>query len=680
MSKENKDKYTLNTLRIYRLSLIAMAIVYPVVHLSNAYTQEELVLPSFALWFFPILFLGLYFLINISNFVKKNIEHLVFGTFLLQTCYFAWLLYLNGLPYDLSFTYYIYILITVNVLSSKSRLIAFLGLNLLAFVAAIIAVGDKPDMPFQLALFWGTLIFFFIYVIIDAKLNRQIKLFENERKLNEYQEEIDDLLNSLTAMIVYKDANNRIIRLNKAMSDFMGKPQEFFRNASVYDLVPKGLAHSYHEEDLSIIRTGKPINNLVEEVTTPLGERKWIRSDKKPYYDKNGNIKGVVIFSVDVTERILAERKLKQSEELFRRIFDEAPYGVFIMDLSNKILHANASFCEQLGYNDNEINKMSLEDVSAKTDIDNVKKLYASLSPEVSSNTHEVQLVKKDTSILSTNLFATHIKNEDDIPMYYLGMVENISERREAEAKMMEYSNSLEESNKDLEQFAYIISHDLREPLRMMTSYTQLLKRRYAKNFDEAGNEFMEYIVDGAKRMDNLIKDLLSYSRVGRDKRTRAYIDMGEIITVVENNLRMSIQENKAQVTVKDVMPKIYANKAQITTLVQNLVSNAIKYRRPDVAPIVELGVKRKDNIWEFYVKDNGIGIPVEHLETIFLIFQRLHSRDEYSGTGIGLAITKRIVQTHDGDIWVRSVEGEGSTFYFTLPIVSEEQVETSNY
>jgi PAS domain S-box-containing protein len=459
------------------------------------------------------------------------------------------------------------------------------------------------------------------------------------------------------------------------MADFMGKPQEFFTNVSIYDIVPKGLAHSYHEEDLSIIRTGKALNNIIEEVTTPLGERKWIRSDKKPYYDKNGNIKGVVIFSLDVTDRILAERKLRQNEELFRRIFDEAPYGVFIMDLSNKILHANASFCEQLGYGNGEINKMALEDISVQTEIEKVKNLYTILSPEITSITEEVQLAKKDGSILSTNLFATHIKNEDDIPMYYLGMVENISERREAEAKMMEYSNSLEESNKDLEQFAYIISHDLREPLRMMTSYTQLLKRRYAKSFDEAGNEFMDYIVDGAKRMDNLIKDLLSYSRVGRDKRGRTLIEIGEIINVVENNLRMSIQENKAQVIVKGVMPRVYGNKAQITTLIQNLINNAIKYRRQEVAPIVEIGVKRKDDIWEFYVKDNGIGIPVDHLETIFLIFQRLHSRDEYSGTGIGLAITKRIIQSHDGEIWVRSVEGEGSTFYFTIPIVNEEQL-----
>jgi len=671
--KNNTTSFTLNTLRTYQLSLIAMAIVYPAVHLTM---DEAIKTPDFALWLFPALFISLYLLLLKSEFVQKHVANFVFTAFLIQTLYVVGLLYTNEIPYSLALTYYIYIIITVNVVPNERSLIAYLLVNFLAFATVIFLIGNKPNLPVYTSIFWAAGIFFLFYAIISAKIKRQLKLLESEEKLKEQQQEMDDLLNSLTAMITYKDSNNRVIRLNKAMADFMGKPPEFFIGVSLYDIFPKGLAHSYHEEDLTIIRTGKPMNNIIEEVTTPLGERKWIRSDKKPYYDKDGNIKGVVIFSVDVTEQIKIERKLSQSEELFRRIFNEAPYGVFIMDLSNKILHANKSFCQQLGYTEDEINKMSLLEIAAKRDSDLVSNLYEVLSPEIISDTKEIRILKKDNGIMTTNLFATHIKDEDDIPMYRLGMVENISERREAEEKLKEFSTNLVESNKDLEQFAYIISHDLREPLRMMTSYTQLLKRRYSNNFDDAGNEFMEYIVDGAKRMNNLINDLLSYSRVGRDKRARQFVDIGGVIPVVENNLRMSIQESAAKIIIKDVMPKIYCNKAQITTLIQNLVNNAIKYHRTDVAPLIEIGMSRKNDFWEFYVKDNGIGIPVKHLETIFLIFQRLHARDEYSGTGIGLAICKRIVQSHDGEIWVRSVEGEGSTFFFTFPVLTEQDVE----
>ncbi len=681
MSQENQQAISssLNTFRNFSVTLIAMGFLYPAVHLTNILSKEGSIFPAVALYLFPALFFGLYFLMNTSKFVKQHIQNLTFGAFLTQTLYFLWLLYVNHAPTDLTFTYYIYLVIAVSIFSSKSHLFAFLSINLIAFCAVLILTQSFSDIPIHISIFWAFAIFFLIYMFINAKLNRERKIIANENQLLDQQEEMNNLLNSITALIAYKDTNNRFIRMNKAMADLMGKPPAFFTNVSLYDIMPKGLAHSYHEEDLSIIRTGKPINDVVEEITTPIGEKRWIRSDKKPYYDKDGNIKGVVIFALDVTDRILAERKLKQSEELFKRIFNEAPYGVFIMDLSNKILHANTSFCQQLGYSELEISTMSLVELTSETDKSRVIDLYNSLSPEFSSTTLEIQFRKKDNGILSSNLFATHIKNEDDIPMYNLGMVENISERREAEAKLKEYSNNLEESNKDLEQFAYIISHDLREPLRMMTSYTQLLKRRYAKNFDDAGNEFMDYIVDGAKRMNNLINDLLSYSRVGRDKRARQFVDMSEIITVVENNLRMAIQESNAKITIKDVMPKVYCNKAQMTTLLQNLIGNAIKYCHPNIAPKVEIGVKRQQDFWEFYIKDNGIGIAVEHLETIFLIFQRLHARDEYTGTGIGLAITKRIAQSHGGDVWVRSVEGEGSTFFLKMPIVSENDIESYN-
>ena len=664
-----------DTFKAYSTAMLIMSLVYPAVHYTLKVVSPHLTLPFLGVWLFPALFIGGFFVINRIEKLKKFVFHTLYALFYLQMIYICYLLYLNNAPREITFSYWVYVLFIANSINNKKAIVYFLIFNLLITSITLGIIGDNSEMPAYLGIIWYTLILAFIYLAINNKIGIQIKLKESEDKLVQQQEEMDDLMNSLSGMIYYKDTNNRIIGLNQAKADFLGKPKEFFINASMYELITKGRAHTYHEEDLQIIRTGKPINNVVEEVMTPLGEKRWIRSDKKPYRDKKGNIKGVVIFSIDITEQINEERKLKQNEELFRRIFDEAPFGVLIMDLGKKILHANNTATQQLGYTLDEVTMFSLNDITDDVDKNKVRELYAELSPEVTFLKEEVSLINSDHKSVNINLSATQIKDENDIPIFCLGMLENVTEKRKAEEKLEEYSKSLEESNKDLEQFAYIISHDLKEPLRMMTSYTQLLKRRYSKSFDATGDEFMEYIVNGAKRMNDLINDLLAYSRVGRDKRAKQFVKTDGIIAIVESNLKMITQESKATLIIKDVMPKLYCNKPQMTALFQNLINNAIKYHRSDVPPIVEIGVAKKNKYWEFYVKDNGIGIPKENLESIFLIFQRLHHNDEYSGTGVGLAIAKRIVQTHGGDIYVRSKEGEGSTFYFSIPVVTEEEV-----
>ena len=179
----------------------------------------------------------------------------------------------------------------------------------------------------------------------------------------------------------------------------------------------------------------------------------------------------------------------------------------------------------------------------------------------------------------------------------------------------------------------------------------------------------MEYVVDGAKRMNNLINDLLLYSRAGRDKEHRHSVGIDEVIYMVLNNLRMQIQESKVDIEIAPDLPVVYCNRPQIIALFQNLISNAIKYQQEGVIPNIVINVEQVGDFWEFSIKDNGIGMAENHLETIFLVFQRLHGKDEYSGSGIGLAIAKRIVNSNGGEIWAESIVGKGSTFYFTLPI-----------
>jgi PAS domain S-box-containing protein len=241
-----------------------------------------------------------------------------------------------------------------------------------------------------------------------------------------------------------------------------------------------------------------------------------------------------------------------------------------------------------------------------------------------------------------------------------------IAERKRAEAVLAQQSAELARSNSELEQFAYIASHDLQEPLRMVGSYVQLLERNYKNLFDAKGEEYIAYAVDGAKRMQMLINDLLAYSRVGTQGNEFAWTDCAGVVGLAINNLQKAIQESGATVTCEP-LPTVRADKMQLLQLFQNLLGNAIKFRA-EQSPEIHITAKHTDSFWQFAVKDNGIGIEPRHFERIFLIFQRLHGHRQYPGTGMGLAICKKIVDRHGGTIWPVSEPGMGTTFFFTLP------------
>jgi signal transduction histidine kinase len=236
----------------------------------------------------------------------------------------------------------------------------------------------------------------------------------------------------------------------------------------------------------------------------------------------------------------------------------------------------------------------------------------------------------------------------------------------ELEDRVRQRTAALESSNKELEQFAYIASHDLQEPLRMVSSYMQLLERRYKDQLDERADKYIDYAVDGAARMQRMVNDLLAYSRVMTRAKALEPTECERAWSEALANLRKSLEESGAEVT-HDPLPTVRADPAQLIQLFQNLISNAIKYRR-DEQLRVHVSAAREDGRWLFSVRDNGIGIETEYTERIFVIFQRLHGKGEYSGTGIGLAVCKKIVDRHGGRIWVESECGKGSTFYFTIP------------
>lgn len=236
------------------------------------------------------------------------------------------------------------------------------------------------------------------------------------------------------------------------------------------------------------------------------------------------------------------------------------------------------------------------------------------------------------------------------------------------ERGLVQLTSDLRNSNRDLEQFAYIASHDLQEPLRKVISFADLLTKRYSGQLDETGQRYINYMVDGARRMSRLISHLLEYSRIGTRGKSFATMELGEALDIALDNLQLTIESTGAIIHRPEALPTVTADIAQIGQLFQNLIGNALKYRHEDVTPEITIAAKRAENAWEIAIADNGIGIAPQHFERVFRMFQRLQTAKDYSGSGIGLSFCKRIVERHGGHIWVESEEGKGSTFFFTVP------------
>jgi PAS domain S-box-containing protein len=252
-----------------------------------------------------------------------------------------------------------------------------------------------------------------------------------------------------------------------------------------------------------------------------------------------------------------------------------------------------------------------------------------------------------------------------------LEICSDITRLKNTEESLRRTTEELKRSNEDLENFAYFASHDLQEPLRGINGFLTLLQQKYSEKLDAKANEYINYAVDGANRMSLLINDLLRYSRLGRKDWHFRQIESGQVLAEALKNLRSSIEEAGAEVTC-DELPSLIADPVQLMQLFQNLIGNAVKFRNPERPCKIHIGCKMNGANWEFSVKDNGIGIEPEHYERIFLIFRRLHTRQKYPGTGIGLAICKRIVERHGGRIWLESKPGEGSTFHLSLQTATD--------
>jgi PAS domain S-box-containing protein len=406
----------------------------------------------------------------------------------------------------------------------------------------------------------------------------------------------------------------------------------------------------------------------------PDGQVRWLVARGRVHRDADGkpiDMQGVIM---DVTARIESEKTLRLAEERHRMAVEVADMGTWTWNIATGEIDWSEEYRRLFGFSPDE--PITRPIVAARIMADDMPQIDAAVKATLESGRPydvEYRIMLPDGSIRWLVSRGRLHRSADGAPQDMQGVIMDITERkqvqllvaqREAEARRAE---ALARSNEELQQFAYIAAHDLQEPLRMVASYTQLIGQRYKGKLDADADDFIEFAVDGARRMQALISDLLAYCRVETAGKPLAEVSSREAFDEAVRNLEGTVADNDA-VILCDQLPRVMADRTQLIQLFQNLVGNAIKYRTPE-RPEVHVSANRGDgNEWIFSVRDNGIGIDPKYSERIFLMFQRLHSRDEYSGTGIGLTLCKKIAERHGGRIWVEPNTGPGSTFHVALP------------
>ncbi|HIA54631.1 MAG TPA: PAS domain-containing sensor histidine kinase [Candidatus Melainabacteria bacterium] len=375
-----------------------------------------------------------------------------------------------------------------------------------------------------------------------------------------------------------------------------------------------------------------------------------------------GGDRFVLASVVDITER-------KRAEERLRITIEAAPSGMIMVDQDGKIVLVNTQVERLFGYSREELLGQSIEMLVPA----NVREKHPEHRASFFKNPHARAMgvgrdlfgLRKDGTELPVEIGLNPLEAQGE--RFVLASIVDITERKKAEALLQEKLLELQRSNEELQQFAYVCSHDLQEPLRVISNYTQLLAKRYmGKTLDDDAHEFIDFTLDATKRMHQLINDLLLYSRVETRGKGFVDVDMNEILQIAESNLVLVIEETNAEISAEP-LPTLKGDNSQLVQLFQNLIGNALKFRSED-APKVSVSVTSHGDMWQFVVSDNGIGFDMKYVDRIFVIFQRLHLRETYEGSGIGLAVCKKIVERHGGRLWAESVPNKGTSFYFTIP------------
>ncbi len=498
-------------------------------------------------------------------------------------------------------------------------------------------------------------------------------LKETEQELREsrnFNEKIADTIPNHVA--IFDLTNRNIIYHNFYFGELLGYTAEN-RLSNMFEYFEPEYVSTAMEQWSKIpqLKDGE-IFTSIDRYLTKDGKRKFLLSRVTPFSrDENGQVKQILTTTIDISDVKEAEAKLKASEAARRAILDALPDMVFQVNVTGDItgFYSNLEFQRLLQYSD--LTGKNIRDILPAVDAEKVVELVNEAVERDEMRWYDYRHHLKD-DIFSYEFRIVRLNEMESIIV-----ARNVTLLRNAQVQLDKQVGELSRknrelekyitSNTELEKFAYIASHDLREPVRSIVGFAQLLQKRNADKLDRESQEFLNNIIDSGQRMNSLIHGLLDYSRISTAGKSFDKIDLSDLLKKVLSDLKVAIEETGAQI-VYDRLPAIYADSLQIRQLFQNLLSNSIKFRKADVAPIIKISAEEKAEGWLFKVEDNGIGLDMKFKDKVFQIFNRLHSGDKYQGSGIGLAICKRIVERHKGEIWIDSAPGYGTTFYFTLP------------
>jgi PAS domain S-box-containing protein len=506
-------------------------------------------------------------------------------------------------------------------------------------------------------------------ILITAAIRNISVRKDAERHLAQMEARYRGLLEAAPDAMVVVNQSGGIVLLNVQAEVQFGYRRDELVGQPVKNIIPEGFA-----ERLIADGTRTAAEALAQQIGTGIelyGKRKdGSRFPIEIMLSPLESAEGILVTAAirDISVRKDAEEHLAQMEARYRGLLEAAPDAMVVVNQGGEIVLLNVQTEKQFGYRRDELVGQAVTNIipegfAERLIADALRSTEDARAQQIGTGI-ELYGRRKDGSGFPIEIMLSPLTSAEG--MLVTAAIRDITARKRSEAHLVQKVQELNRSNEELEQFAYIASHDLQEPLRMVASYTQLLSRRYKGKLDADADEFIAFAVDGASRMQRLIKDLLAYSRVGTKGGDLAEMSSEDALQQALRNLRGAMEESSAMVT-HDSLPTVFADEMQIIQIFQNLVGNAIKYQsegHPRVHISAQLNRKRK---WEFSVKDNGLGIEPQYFDRIFGMFQRLHKREEFAGTGIGLAICKKIVERHGGTISVESTPGAGSTFRFDL-------------
>lgn len=516
----------------------------------------------------------------------------------------------------------------------------------------------------------------YLSIIRDVSERKQAEVAQQQAEiaLRYSEQRFRAIFNHTFELVGLLEPNGLLLNINQTAIDFAGITREQVINQPFWETVWWQYSPSAQRQlqySIEQAQEGQFIRYEVE-IQAANGCKEIIDFSLKPVFNSEGRITWLLAEGRLITQRIVLERELRAQKKLLSSFFDAtsaAHIGAGIFDTDRRCIRINSTMADMNGVQVQTLLGNRLGDIDSE---------LLSASESILDYVFNTQESIQNIEITGETVYqpggarywlTSYFPIPDESHMLHaVGMIAvEITRQKQIEKELTQLNQALTRSNQELEQFAYVASHDLREPLRKIGSYSELFAKRYRSQVDERADRYISHIVSGVSRMNTLIGDLLSYSQLGRGEAARTTVNLEDLIKQVMDDLASIIQENQAHVVITSQLPTLMLNQSQIQRLFQNLIENAVKYRSDD-SPLIQISATSIATGWQFSVADNGIGIDPEFSERIFAIFQRLHTREAYPGTGIGLAICKRVVEHHGGLIWLEPVTTKGTTICFTLP------------